>query len=427
MYRNPDDTIIGGVSSGLAAYLDTDAVVFRILFVLVTLFFGVGFFIYLGLWIALPVARTASQKREMYGNTINQERSYSENKVNVPDSGTTVINRGYNNTSRIGNAINEIFRAIGSVCFVILRIFLIIIGISFVITGFLIILSFVMVFLFKYPGTFAIDSSGINLIYVTDFLNYIVNPAIVPWIILLTSIAVILPLAAMVYWGVKMIFWFRARDGVVSLIALVVWVMTIAALSILLFNEGISFAETGKTTTETVLPHRPDTLYVTTDHKIADLKYDKEISLPHEEYNMFINDNLKELYIRPYLSIDMSDDKLVRLEVRKRSTGHNVSEAIRKTDGLLYNYRLRNDTLNLDEYFTITSGHKWSADNIGIHLYVPAGTVIKFDKDSRYLVHSFYHDGNEEYRQSHWQSDNECWVQTEEGLEPVFKKFRYPK
>src|SRR5664279_217490 len=67
MYRNPEDKIIGGVCSGIAAYLDTDPVLFRILFVLSAIFFGVGFLVYLALWIALPEARTDSQKRAMYG------------------------------------------------------------------------------------------------------------------------------------------------------------------------------------------------------------------------------------------------------------------------------------------------------------------------------------------------------------------------
>jgi hypothetical protein len=74
-----------------------------------------------------------------------------------------------------------------------------------------------MVFIF---GLFSIDSSGINLINFTDFLNYIVNPSAVPWIIILTSIVFILPMLALIYWGVKMIFWFKARDGVISLVAL---------------------------------------------------------------------------------------------------------------------------------------------------------------------------------------------------------------
>jgi len=202
IYRNPDDSIISGVCGGIGAYLDTDPVLFRILFV-VSAMFGIGLFVYIVLWIALPVARTDSQKREMFGDSHHTARSYSRHHIDYQVTGTPVYNQGYRSSSRIGSAINEVFMAIGRVFYIILRIFLIFTGIVFVLTGFLFILCFVMVFIF---GLFSIDSSGINLINFTDFLNYIVNPAVVPWIIILTSIAFILPMLALIYWGVKMIF-----------------------------------------------------------------------------------------------------------------------------------------------------------------------------------------------------------------------------
>ena len=62
MYRNPDDTIISGVCGGIGAYLNTDPVLFRILFVLFTATFGIGFFIYLALWISLPPGQYRFQK-----------------------------------------------------------------------------------------------------------------------------------------------------------------------------------------------------------------------------------------------------------------------------------------------------------------------------------------------------------------------------
>ena len=57
LYRNPDDTIIAGVCGGIGAYLNTDPVLLRILFVFFTAFFAFGFFLYLILWIALPVGK----------------------------------------------------------------------------------------------------------------------------------------------------------------------------------------------------------------------------------------------------------------------------------------------------------------------------------------------------------------------------------
>ena len=50
-----------------------------------------------------------------------------------------------------------------------------------------------------------------------------------------------------------MIFWFKAKDGIFSLTGLVIWVMSIAALSIILFNEGVGYTETAKTISSNIL------------------------------------------------------------------------------------------------------------------------------------------------------------------------------
>jgi len=59
LYRSNTDKVIGGVSGGLADYLNIDVVIIRILFVLLALFGGGGVLIYIILWIAIP-AQTAS-------------------------------------------------------------------------------------------------------------------------------------------------------------------------------------------------------------------------------------------------------------------------------------------------------------------------------------------------------------------------------
>lgn len=410
MYRNTDDTIVGGVCSGIAAYLDSDPVLFRILFVLFALFFGVGFFVYLALWIALPAARTDSQKRELHGS------SYQKRYDSGQSLGT------YQPSSKLGNAINEVFRAIGRVFYIILRVLLIIIGVTLVITGFLFILSFVMIFVFKYPGVYSFDSPAVNIFNIPDFLNYIVSPTLVPWIIILASFVFILPMLGLIYWGVKMIFWFKARDGVISLIAFVFWVMCVTALSIICFNEGVSFAESARSTSEIILPRTPDTLYIHSDKKMADLKYEKELSLPHEEYSVFINDGNKEIYIKPFLNIGISENKETRLEVRKHSAGRSQTEAMNKATGIIYNFSLNKDTLNIDEYFTLPSGRKWSADNIELNLSIPSGVILKFDNAIRIRNQLHFRDGDDDYYESRWQyrvGSKGIWVMTDNGLEMV--------
>ena len=54
LYRNESDKVIGGVSSGLAEYLDVDVTVIRIVFLLLFFFGGSGLLIYIIMWIAVP-------------------------------------------------------------------------------------------------------------------------------------------------------------------------------------------------------------------------------------------------------------------------------------------------------------------------------------------------------------------------------------
>jgi len=55
LYRDSSDKFVGGVCSGIANYLNTDPAIVRILFAIVTFGgFGLGFLIYILLWITLP-------------------------------------------------------------------------------------------------------------------------------------------------------------------------------------------------------------------------------------------------------------------------------------------------------------------------------------------------------------------------------------
>ena len=55
LYRDSSDKFIGGVCSGIAAYLNVDPAIVRILFAIITFGgFGLGFSAYIILWIILP-------------------------------------------------------------------------------------------------------------------------------------------------------------------------------------------------------------------------------------------------------------------------------------------------------------------------------------------------------------------------------------
>jgi phage shock protein PspC (stress-responsive transcriptional regulator) len=411
LYRNPDDTIISGVCGGLGAYLNIDPVWIRLIFILFTIFLGIGFFVYIALWIVLPTAKSDIQKRDLFGKNFGSE-TYRQKQTNSFSSNVNpYYNTGNEGPGRVGNALNEIFRAIGNGLYIFFRIILIMIGISFVLAGFASLLAFIAAFFFRYPGLISVDSVHTNLFYVPDFLNIVLNPSVTPWIMILTSVIIILPLLALIYWGIKMIFWFSVRDGIVSLVALILWVLSIAALVLILFNQGISFAETGRKTEQVVLENPNDTLYLKVSGKISDLKTDKEITMPGNDYSLFINESENEIYGRPDIRMRDSENSGFTLEIRKYSNGRIKKEAAEKAESLLYNYRVSNDTVYLDEYYKIPSKYKWTGADINIYLNLPKGTVIWVDKNSEDMFHENI--GNGIYS---WEMGDKYWVWTEEGI-----------
>ena len=74
LYRNPDDELLGGVISGMAAYLGWDVTLLRLL-LLVVLICGVGTLIpvYIVCWLVIPEARTAAEKLSMRGEAVTVE------------------------------------------------------------------------------------------------------------------------------------------------------------------------------------------------------------------------------------------------------------------------------------------------------------------------------------------------------------------
>ena len=72
LFRDPDNNVIGGVSSGIAAYFGIqDPVWIRLAFVLLTISGGMGVPAYIILWIVMPEAKTSADRLHMRGAPIN--------------------------------------------------------------------------------------------------------------------------------------------------------------------------------------------------------------------------------------------------------------------------------------------------------------------------------------------------------------------
>jgi phage shock protein PspC (stress-responsive transcriptional regulator) len=94
LYRDSSDKFIGGVCSGIANYLNTDPAIVRILFAIVTFGgFGLGFLIYILLWMILPTKDLDNCKSEFTnaGFQILSEHNFVTKSVQKDISGDNTL------------------------------------------------------------------------------------------------------------------------------------------------------------------------------------------------------------------------------------------------------------------------------------------------------------------------------------------------
>lgn len=79
LFRNPDDKMLGGVTSGLACFFGIDPLWLRLLMILFAWFsLGTMIVIYLILWIITPEAQTPEDRLRMQGRPVNMENLRDE-------------------------------------------------------------------------------------------------------------------------------------------------------------------------------------------------------------------------------------------------------------------------------------------------------------------------------------------------------------
>ena len=99
--RSKSKRIIGGVAGGLGEHFNIDPIIFRIGFVLATIFHGAGLVIYIILWIIIPEDDNNTSNKDNFTfssgedkNTSGKESTMAQKNINGSSSGTFRIFAG---------------------------------------------------------------------------------------------------------------------------------------------------------------------------------------------------------------------------------------------------------------------------------------------------------------------------------------------
>lgn len=111
LLRNEHDKVIAGVSSGLAAYMEVDVTIIRLLFVLSTIFLvGTGILVYLVMWIVVPVNDDPAAKYSKFNDYFKKQQNasgfnpppFGQNPFQQPNTGNPFQTQGNAETKTNG-------------------------------------------------------------------------------------------------------------------------------------------------------------------------------------------------------------------------------------------------------------------------------------------------------------------------------------
>ncbi len=420
MYRDPDSKVVGGVCSGLGAWFNIDPVFIRILFVVFTLTYGAGILIYLILWIGVPEARTSAEKLEMRGEEINISNIERKVRQNYPsDYG---LNAGEMQPARrrpSGNAISAIIRVIGKIILVFFKVIGFIIGISLLIAGITILVALIAVAVGGKSWFFDSDL-GLNNIGLHEIMNFFINPATGTLGLIALIILVAVPVIALIYGMVKLLFNVRANDKAVGLSAFGIWVIALCFLLILGAKEATGYSSEGQVRDERQFKVLPDkTLNINALPLPEDVDDDSyRFNYRSEFWILRENGDSLNLVIRPRVTIELSPDTTAVVEITKTARGPNYSTAKRYADEVDYRYRFEDSVLLLDPVFRLSQKERFHAQEIRVVVELPVGTRIYLDPKLKYLLYAIKN------TEDTWSSDmvGKEWVMTPDGLTRVLSE-----
>lgn len=386
LYRDKDNSMVGGVLAGFGHYLGIDPLWLRIIMVILLLGFGTGLLIYIVLWILMPAATTTTEKLEMTGEPVtisNIEKKVRQEFDTISEKFKNVDydkigNQARNAGERIGSGLSDVLLKIFSIFGKVIGALLVVIAsatLGSLIIGFITAGSFSMV---NFPWQSYIDNF-------TDVPLWIVG--------MLILIAIGIPFFFLLILGLKLLITnMKSIGNPAKYTLLALWIISIGTLVALGLQQATELAFDAKIVQKQKIDFNPkDTLkikFTYNDYFAKDI-YDTE--------NFVIaQDSAKEMVIysnNVTLRILKTDEKVPYIQIEKKAEGKSFAAARERAEKINYNYKFKGNELIFDNYLLTDVKNKYRHQKVEIFLYLPEGTYFKPDMSVQnydYTDNSFF-------------------------------------
>ncbi|WP_299226219.1 PspC domain-containing protein [uncultured Psychroserpens sp.] len=395
LYRDTDNSYVGGVSSGLAHYFGIDAIWIRLIWILLIFGAGTGVLLYILLWILVPEATTTSEKLTMTGEPVNISNIEKKIKDGFDSVSQTVSDTVKNvdlpkQGKKIKSSSKHFFDTIGDIFMFFLKVIAKFIGIILIIVGAATLISLII-------SLFSVGVADIIHIPGMDFVDA-ANAANMPmWLMSLLLLFVFgIPFFFLAYLGLKILVNNLNSIGKVAKFTLLgLWLISFIGLIVSGVNLASEYSEDATYTKREELNIKAnDTIYLNMAHNRLYSKY----------FGRYSNNGFKPVYdendTKIIYSTDVrlivrsTKDSMASLSIDKYSRGRNYKAAKTRAENIDFGYELNGNRLNLNGYLTTPFENKFRDQEVEVTLYLPEGTIL-FAEDNTYSYHrnsSYYND-----------------------------------
>ncbi len=397
MFRDPEKKVIGGVASGLALFFGIDITLVRILFVVFTIVGGLGLLIYVILWIALPEAKTITEKMQMQGEPVTLsniettvKKSLNEKESEEESLLAKIILFPFRLIAMILNGLVKILGPLFSMSVDILRV-----GFGVLITMIGIIFLFCLFFIGGVSlGIFSIGSSPIfwwdvNVSGLGLPIEAIRNTFPL-WVMLTAFLLSVIPALFLSLLGISVIVKRIVFKPILGWSLFVLFFLCLAILSFKIPQTIYAFREEGS--------HLEENVYAT-EGKTLVFKM-KEVGL--EDYDV------------ASLRIIGHDEDIVKITKRFEAQGPTRNTASENAKSVTYAVSKNDSIYTFDSNITFKPNVAFRAQRIKIEVYVPYDHPFVIESELWEIIDNY---GRHYYREN--RSGNATWQMTTSGIECV--------
>ncbi|MCF8234717.1 MAG: PspC domain-containing protein [Bacteroidales bacterium] len=415
LFRDPDNKVIGGVSSGIAAYFNIDPLWIRLLF-LITLFAGgTGILIYIILWIAMPEARTTSDRLHMRGEPVNInniEKSIREEFEDLKTRINDISDRAKSSYKKKRDGGQTFFENLLNLFVDVLRIFgkalIILIGVVVVIIALSLLIPFLMMLFGAVPPVWS-EGSDIIAFSIPYMANMILGPGSSNGLFIAALILFIgIPLFMLLYLGIRVIFRLP-RTRFVGVSALALWIVSLIFMSYYTMKvvSDLKYEGDYKSTVYYQMPAN-DTLFLEMNNNMLDQEERGYVFLDTDDGKIVFTED-EQMMIAPELNIKASENDSIEFIEERSSRGRSPMDSKTYARNILYNYTFESNTLTFDKYMGIEKDEPFRGQELDILVRIPVGSVVYIEEELETLL-DWWHFNDP------WQMGGKYWTMTKKGL-----------